>query len=146
RRAPDRHRPRARHAQRGGLGVRRRRCVRRPARRPLPHRPGGRSRRPLRRLRAPALDEVTMDPELARYLDRREQLLARVRRLLIEQLRLRRDPDEIDPDTFLFGAGLGLDSVDAVELVVALEVEFGISLPDVEAARLPLRTINTLID
>jgi acyl carrier protein len=76
----------------------------------------------------------------------RQALLDRVRRLLVEQLHLRREPDEIDPDCSLFGTGLGLDSVDAVELVVALETEFGVILPDGPPSRRALRTVNTLID
>ena len=86
------------------------------------------------------------DPTLSAYLAEREALLAGVRRILVTQLRLPRDPDEIDPDSFLFGSGLGLDSVDAVELVVALEQELGVTLPDVDSLRLHLRTPNTLID
>ena len=52
---------------------------------------------------------------------------------------------ELDPDTPLFGTGLGLDSVDAVEIVVGLESEFGISL-DKGDSMFALRTINSLVD
>jgi acyl carrier protein len=87
-----------------------------------------------------------MEPGVAAYLERREQMLARIRRLLIVSLGLRREPDEIDPDTSLFGTGLGIDSVDAVEIVVALEIEFGVKLQDPVLRRLALRSVNSLVD
>jgi acyl carrier protein len=74
-----------------------------------------------------------------------EDVLGRVRSLLIEQLHLRRETDEIDPDAVLFGTGLGLDSVDAVELTIAIETEFGIKVPDSEESRRVLRTVNSLV-
>ena len=87
-----------------------------------------------------------MSPELTALIARRESILDRVRLLIIEQLHIRREPDEIDPDCPLFATGLGLDSVDAVELVVGLEMEFGIVVPDGPQARTSLRTVNTLVD
>lgn len=87
-----------------------------------------------------------MNVDLETRIAAREAVLCRVRLLLIEQLHVRRELDEIDPDCPLFATGLGLDSVDAVELIVGLESEFGISLPDGPLARRSLRTVNTLID
>ena len=84
--------------------------------------------------------------ELERYLRRREEVLAKIRRLLIASLELRREPDEIDPDTALFGTGMGLDSVDAVEVVIGLETEFGIKLTDPDDRRRALRSVNALVD
>lgn len=75
-----------------------------------------------------------------------EDAFARVKTLLIEQLHLRREPDEIDPDAVLFGTGLGLDSIDAVELTVAIESEFGVKIPDDEKSRIVFRTVNSLVD
>ena len=86
------------------------------------------------------------DEALMKYIARREETLARVRRMLITSLDLRRAPDEIDPDTSLFATGLGLDSVDAVEIVVALELEFGVKLQDPIKRRLVLRSVNALVD
>ena len=52
-----------------------------------------------------------------------------LKRLIVESLNLEGlTPDNIADDTPLFGQGLGLDSVDALELVVALEQEYGISI------------------
>jgi acyl carrier protein len=84
--------------------------------------------------------------ELERYIRRREEVLAKIRRLLIASLELRREPDEIDPDTALFGTGMGLDSVDAVEVVIGLETEFGIKLTDPDDRRRALRSVNALVD
>lgn len=80
------------------------------------------------------------------YLRRREEVLGKVRRLLIASLDLQREPDEIDPDTALFGTGLGLDSVDAVEVVIGLEVELGVRLTDENERRRALRSVNALVD
>lgn len=87
-----------------------------------------------------------MTPELMKYLEHRAKQLARVRRVLIEELHVPREPEEIDPDAPLFGTGLGLDSVDAVELVVSLETEFNFRLEDDAVARSSMRTVNGLVD
>lgn len=84
--------------------------------------------------------------DLERYIARREDVLDRVRRLLVERLHVERDPDTIDPDTPLFGTGLGLDSVDAVEMVVSLEDGFGVKLPDDALGRRVMRTVGKLVD
>ena len=86
-----------------------------------------------------------MRPELKEKIERRENTLNRVIELLISGLQLDRSYEELDPDTPLFGTGLGLDSVDAVEIVVALESEFGVSLDDGDSM-FALRTINSLVD
>jgi acyl carrier protein len=76
----------------------------------------------------------------------REEVLARVRQLLIGKLRVQRAPEEIDPDTPLFGSGLGLDSIDAVELLVCLDTDFGVRLPNDVTGRAVLRTVNGVVD
>jgi acyl carrier protein len=88
----------------------------------------------------------TLEPRLAAYVSRRERALARVRATLVESLELGRAADEIDPDTPLFGSGLGLDSIDAVELVVQLDTVFGVRLPNDVFGRAELRTVNGLVD
>jgi len=87
-----------------------------------------------------------MTADLEEYCRRREEILARVRQLLISSLDLRRQPDEIDPDTALFGTGLGLDSVDAVEVIISLETELGVKLTDAAERRRALRSVNALVD
>jgi len=72
-------------------------------------------------------------------------MLGHIRRVLVEHLKVRVEPDQVQPDTPLFGTGLGLDSVDAVDLVVGLEKSSGIRVPDDARGRAGLRTVNTLI-
>ena len=86
-----------------------------------------------------------MRPELKEKIEQRENTLNRVIELLISSLQLEHSSEELDPDTPLFGTGLGLDSVDAVEIVVALESEFGVSLDEGDSM-FALRTINSLVD
>ena len=87
-----------------------------------------------------------MSPELANQIAAREEILHGLRNVLIDRMRLRREPDEIDPDAPLFGAGFALDSLDAVELVVCLDTRFGVNLPDNGQLRPHMRTLNTLVD
>jgi acyl carrier protein len=87
-----------------------------------------------------------MDSELAGYIARRTEVLEKVRRMLVVSLNLRRKPEAIDPDTALFGTGLSIDSLDAVEIIVALEIEFGVKLADPLDRRRSLRSVNTLVD
>jgi len=87
-----------------------------------------------------------MSPELANQIAAREEILNGLRNVLIDRMRLRREPDEIDPDAPLFGAGFALDSLDAVELVVCLDTMFGVNLPDNGQLRPHMRTLNTLVD
>ncbi len=76
----------------------------------------------------------------------REELGARVRALLVDRLSVRCAPDAIDPDAPLFGAGLGLDSVDAIDLVIALESELGVQVPDGEEGLAVLRSVGRIVD
>lgn len=87
-----------------------------------------------------------MKPETSAYLERRLQVLGVVRDILITRLKVERAPEQIDPDAFLFGTGLALDSVDAVELVVALEQRLGLKLPEGARTLRALRTVGTVID
>src|SRR4051812_32100733 len=74
--------------------------------------------------------EADMDSELSAYIAHRTEVLTKIRRMLVVSLNLRRKPETIDPDTSLFGTGLGIDSLDAVEIIVALEIEFKVKLAD----------------
>lgn len=89
---------------------------------------------------------MILEPLLAAQIARRERVLDAVRACIVQNLHVRREADELDPDCPLFATGLGLDSVDAVELVVMLEVEFGLEIKDEVLLRGALRTVNTLVD
>jgi acyl carrier protein len=80
------------------------------------------------------------------HVQRREEILRKVLLLLIRELKVKREPDAIDPDTPLFATGLGLDSVDAVELVICLQREFNLYLADDEEVVRKTRTVNSIID
>ena len=73
------------------------------------------------------------------------ELSARIKEVLVEELMLQQTAAEIGDETPLFGAdGLGLDSVDALQLVVALEKHFGLKVTDAEAAKHTLRSVATI--
>jgi acyl carrier protein len=81
----------------------------------------------------------------------KETKLAEIREklkvLLVDQLSLDDvEPEEIEDDCELFGEGLGLDSLDAVEIVVMLQRNFGMEVKDMEKSREVFRTISTLAD
>jgi len=58
-----------------------------------------------------------------------DELIEQLKVQLIKQLNLEdMEPEDIDPDEPLFGEGLGLDSIDALELIVLLEKEYGIRI------------------
>ena len=70
-----------------------------------------------------------------------------LKKTLIEGLVLEDiDPSEIADDDPLFNEGLGLDSVDAIELVVILDNEYGIKFEDMEAARAVFASVKILTD
>ena len=66
---------------------------------------------------------------------------------IIESLHLQDiTPEQIDDDAPLFGTGLGLDSIDALELVVMLEKNHAIVIKDIEEGRPAFRSVRTLAD
>lgn len=89
---------------------------------------------------------MMIEEEAARLVERRLTLGARVRRVLLDRLSVELAPDRIELDMPLFGLGLGLDSVDAVELAIGLEDEFGIEMPAGDESVRLSRSVNTIID
>lgn len=74
-----------------------------------------------------------------------DPLAARLKQLIVDTLRLEDiAPSDIPDSEALIGGGLSLDSIDALELVVRLEKEFGIKIASSEEARRALASINSL--
>jgi len=76
----------------------------------------------------------------------REAILDELREVLIRALHVDRAPDEIDPDAPLFGTGLRLDSIDAVELWISVSDAYRFPPPEDIRRVTALRTLNTLAD
>lgn len=72
-------------------------------------------------------------------------LKEKIKGMLVENLMLQITPEEIADQQPLFGPdSLGLDSVDALQLVVALDKNFGLKIPDPAAAKEILQNVNTI--
>ena len=78
------------------------------------------------------------------YAEQRNRIAAQVKETLVRRLDLDRGADEIPHDCPLFGIGLCLDSIDAMEIVVAVEGELGVRINDGEMKR--LRSVNSIVD
>ena len=76
----------------------------------------------------------------------RDRLRAEVKELLTDGLRLQVKPQDIDDDGPIFGEALGLDSIDALELVVLVEERFRVSIPDEEVGKRAFGSVNALVD
>ena len=75
----------------------------------------------------------------------RDDLIQGVKTLIIQRLKLTdTTPEMIDTDGPLFGEGLGLDSIDALELVLGLEKEFGVVIPDAEVGKKVFQSVRTI--
>ena len=74
-------------------------------------------------------------------------LRAQIKEMLVKNLMLQVTPEQIGDELPLFGPdGLGLDSIDALELVVSMEKTFGVGVPNSDVAETALRTVNTIHD
>lgn len=72
-------------------------------------------------------------------------LVEELKALIIKNLKLEDiTPSDIDPSAPLFGGGLGLDSIDALELVVGLEKTYGIRIPDEDVGKEAFASVNAL--
>lgn len=72
-------------------------------------------------------------------------LRAEIKKMIVENLMLQTTAEEIGDDQALFGPGsMGLDSVDALQLVVALDKNYGLKIPDPEAAKKTLHSVNSM--
>lgn len=75
------------------------------------------------------------------------ELIEKVKKLIIEELNLEDlTPEDIDAQAPLFGEGLGLDSIDALSLVVVLEKEFGLKIETTEKGRKVFYSVKSIAD
>ena len=73
-----------------------------------------------------------------------EELILELKKQIIEVLNLEDvQPEDIENDVPLFGEGLGLDSIDALELIVMLEKNYGIKIKDPSAGK-EIKSVNTM--
>jgi acyl carrier protein len=72
-------------------------------------------------------------------------LIEKIKNLIIQRLKLADMTSEmIETDAPLFGEGLGLDSIDALELVLGMEKEFGVIIPDAEVGKKVFQSVRTM--
>src|ERR1700736_1203847 len=76
--------------------------------------------------------------------DSSESLQSAIKKAIVRSLRLPIAPEEIDTSTPLFGDGLGLDSIDVLELVLELERGFGVSISDEQTGTKVLHSVETI--
>lgn len=73
------------------------------------------------------------------------ELRQKIKEVMVDELMLDFEASEIATETAIFGAGgLGLDSVDALQLVVALEKHFGLKIADAEKAKGVMQSVETV--
>jgi acyl carrier protein len=82
--------------------------------------------------------------DVQQKIDDRKAILEAIKEELVARLELEVEPEDIDDDTFLFGGGLHLDSIDSMEIMLGMQARFNVEIPEGDIA--PLRTINTLAD
>jgi len=74
-----------------------------------------------------------------------DDLHTRIKKVMVEELMLQIQPEDIADDAPIFGAdGLGLDSVDVLQLVIALEKNFGLKIAEGDAAKELLKSVRSI--
>ena len=74
-----------------------------------------------------------------------DTLAAQVKAAIVRCLRMPIRPDEIGNDTQLFDEGLGLDSIDALEIVLELQRTFRVEISDEQVGKRVLRSVSTIV-
>ena len=69
-----------------------------------------------------------------------------IKQAIVRSLRLPIAPESIEDGVSLFGEGLGLDSIDVLELVLEIERTFGVSITDEETGNKVLRSVDSIAD
>ncbi len=85
-----------------------------------------------------------MSVEIKRKIEYRDSIIQRVKQDLISRLSLNYEAGDLHEDVSLVGSGLGLDSLDALEVILGIEQQFNIKIE--EGNITILRSINTLVD
>ena len=85
-----------------------------------------------------------MDNVLSEKINERKQILDVLKTDLISRLNLPYEPDDLHEDVSLLGSGLGLDSLDALEVVLGIEHAFKVKVADDNISI--LRSINSIVD
>ena len=76
-----------------------------------------------------------------------EELILELKKKIINALNLEEmTPDDIDTDDALFGEGLGLDSIDALELIVIMEKDYGIKLANPAEGKAIFKSIRSIAE
>jgi acyl carrier protein len=78
-------------------------------------------------------------------MDGRETLAGEVKSAIVRCLRMPIKPEEITDDMPLFDEGLGLDSIDALEIVLELQRTFGVEISDEQVGKRVLRSVSTIV-
>jgi acyl carrier protein len=79
-------------------------------------------------------------------MDDRDALASEVKVAIVHCLRMPIKPEEIENDMPLFDEGLGLDSIDALEIVLELQRSFGVEISDEEVGKRVLRSVATIVE
>jgi acyl carrier protein len=75
------------------------------------------------------------------------ELRSAIKRLLVTELNLKgRDPETIEDDGPLFGGGLGLDSLDALQLAMSIEEKLGVRIPEGDEARAVFQSVSAIAE
>ena len=75
-----------------------------------------------------------------------DSLHSKIKQMLVRQLKLQVKPEEIEDEAPLFGSGLGLDSIDVLEVVASIEKEFGVSIKSQEEGERVLKSVRSIGD
>ena len=85
-----------------------------------------------------------MNRQIAEKIEKRKEIISTLKKDLINRLNLPFEPDDIHEDVSLLGSGLGLDSLDALEVVLGIEHAFQVKVADDNISI--LRSINSIVD
>jgi acyl carrier protein len=78
-------------------------------------------------------------------MNRRDILAGEVKAAIVRCLRMPIKPEEIKDDMPLFDEGLGLDSIDALEIVLELQRSFAVEISDEQVGKRVLRSVSTIV-